>query len=475
MDTHENLERDLAYLGNNVARLNELWNIEDRPITSGGSIFGKIAVFIKRCIRKAVYWLIRPYWDQQVEFNQVLCAAMGDAFRIQSALANQPQLGAPPYDPLADAEGTRVIQLVSTLNFGDAVGNEVIAFKRILRKAGFTTEIYANEIAKRIKPGTARLYRDMPELRPEDLVIYHLASECPISKDIGKFPCRVILRYHNITPPEFFHGFDANAEKATTNGLKQVKSIRNDIYRCLPVSDFNRRDLERLGYTCPMEVMPILLQMDDYAKTPDPEVVRKYSDGVTNILFVGRMAPNKKVEDVISCFAAYKERVDRKARLILVGSFQETDQYYKFLQKHIRALGVEDVIFPGHISFAEILAYYTVADVFLCMSEHEGFCVPLVESMYFKVPIVAYDSSAIADTLHGCGILLEDKNPAAAAQAISQAIRDRERYAGLEAERLHELDRERIGGIFLDFVRRMTAVDGETPRETKLTIQGVSK
>ena len=452
------MEQDLTYLSRNVEHLNELWNIEDKAITSSSSPFGKILVIIKRIIRKTVYWLIRPYWDQQIEFNQTLTAAVGDIYRLQSAIVNETQLGVTPYDPLNDAEGPRIIQLVSTLNFGDAVGNEVIAFKHVLRKAGYVTEIYANEISKKVKPGTARLYRNMPELRSDDIVIYHMASECPISRDISGFPCKVILRYHNITPPSFFHGFDLNAEKATTNGLKQVKSIRNDIFCCLPVSEFNRKDLEYLGYTCPMEVMPILLQMDDYYQDPDENVMKKYSDGITNILFVGRMAPNKKVEDVITCFAAYKEKYDKEARLILVGSFQESDKYYQFLLRTIHTLGVENVIFPGHITFKEILAYYSVADVFLCMSEHEGFCVPLVESMFFRVPIVAYDSSAIADTLKGCGILLKEKTPALVADAMKKAMRSRGELCELEENRINELNKKNIEKQFIDFIDSIAKV-----------------
>ena len=189
-----------------------------------------------------------------------------------------------------------------------------------------------------------------------------------MAETVKKLPCKKVLRYHNITPPVFFHGYDADAEKATKNGLKQVKELAPYIDFGLPVSEFNRHDLQEMGYKCPIEILPILIQFEDYAQKPSEKVIKKYKDGITNILFVGRMAPNKKVEDVISAFHYYKTHYDKTARLFLVGSFSEENKYYQMLVKHIAKLGVKDVIFPGHIPFDEILGYYSVADVFLCMS-----------------------------------------------------------------------------------------------------------
>ena len=136
--------------------------------------------------------------------------------------------------------------------------------------------------------------------------------------------------------------------------------------------------------------------------------------------------PNKKLEDVIACFAAYKKTYHTAARLFLVGNYQETDRYYQYLKAYIKEKRVDDVIFSGHIAFDEILAYYKIADVFMCMSEHEGFCVPLVEAMFFEVPIVAYSSTAIPGTLGGSGALVETKEPQAVAAIISRIQKDAE-------------------------------------------------
>ena len=209
-----------------------------------------------------------------------------------------------------------------------------------------------------------------------------------------------------------------------------------------------------MGYTCPMKVLPILIRFEDYEQEPDADVIRKYSDGATNLLFVGRMAPNKKVEDVISAFAYYKEHYDKTARLFLVGSFQETDLYYQYLQKHIKKLGTHDVIFSGHISFQAVLAYYKIADVFLCMSEHEGFCVPLVEAMYFGVPIVAYDSSAIADTLGGAGILLKNKDLKKTASYIKDNLYSNQ-FEKQQAACLSSLNKQLIEKILIEWIHQI--------------------
>lgn len=450
------IDQDLAFLCNNIERLNQKWNITDGPVKSRRPVVGWLLTILKRCIRKTVYWLIRPYWDQQIEFNRILAATAADIYRIQCRLLqlNEQNDAARPEDIPLRVSGPRIVQLVSSLNFGDAVGNEVIAFKRALQENGYITEIYANYIQDKIPPEMARFYKDMPPLQADDIVIYHFASECSISNDIRNFPCRVILRYHNVTPPEFFHGFDSNAEKATTKGLLQVKKLIPYIDYCLPVSEFNRQDLIKMGYACPMKVLPILIRFEDYEQEPDAGVIQKYSDGVTNFLFVGRIAPNKKLEDVISVFAYYKEHYDEQARLFLVGSFQETDLYYQYLQNHIKKLNIHDVIFPGHISFQAILAYYKIADLFLCMSEHEGFCVPVVEAMYFSVPIVAYDSSAIPDTLGHAGVLVKSKDPREIAPYIQENLH-RTQFKKQQAERIHSLNKKVIEKNLMEWIHQI--------------------
>lgn len=433
----EEMNKDLEYLAQNVEKVNELWSLQDVQIQPS-NIF-------QRLIRKLTYWLYKPMFEQQTDFNMYMAAAVSDIYRICSnnTQAIPDELNTMIAGVLPEDEKPRIIQLVSSLNYGDAVGNEVIAFKKLFEEAGYVTQIFAETIHKKIPAGTAYPIRFMPELKENDVVIYHFSSQCGLFEKVKKLNARIVLRYHNITPPEFFKGYDDNAEKATSIGLKQVAELKDYVDYCLPVSEFNKNDLLKMGYQCEMQVIPILICFKDYEQPPSQSVIEKYSDGKTNILFVGRMAPNKKVEDVISSFQYYKEHYDAEARLFLVGSYQEEDKYYKMLKKHIEKLQVQDVIFPGHIPFADILAYYKIADVFLCLSEHEGFCVPLVEAMYFGVPIVAYDSCAVSDTMGDGGVLLQIKEEVVVANEIKKIIEQnewRDCIVEKEKKRLLKLD-----------------------------------
>ena len=182
----------------------------------------------------------------------------------------------------------------------------------------------------------------------------------------------------------------------------------------------------------------------------------KYKGKGTNILFVGRVVPNKRHEDVIAAFYLYQRYYNKNARLFLVGSFDDNDRYCRRLKAYIERLGLDNVIIPGHIKFDEILGYFASADAFLCLSEHEGFCVPLVEAMLFKVPIVAYDSCAVGETMKNGGLLLKDKDLLETAGALDRVITDkglREQIIGNQRERLEDFRTDRIGRMFEQYLK----------------------
>lgn len=350
-----------------------------------------------------------------------------------------------------------IIQIVATVNFGDAVGNDAIAIKNMLKKQGIPTAIFAETIHPRVQDEDVIPLCYFPELREEDKVIYHFAAADMNIDILRQLKCKKILRYHNVTPPEFFEPYDKVATEVTRLGLKQIKENRDIFDSVLTDSEFNKKDLQEMGYTCAMDVAPILIPFEDYEKEPDPDVIAKYSDGITNILFVGRGAPNKKIEDVIYAFKEYKKIYDHQARLFLVGNYDEKGAYTKYIKNIIADEKVEDVIFPGHISFAAILAYYKIADIFLCMSEHEGFGVPLVEAMYFDVPIVAYNAAAVPDTLGDAGVLIERKNWKVIAKEVNELCMDqeyRENIIKKECTQLEKFTNKVIGEKIMKSVMR---------------------
>lgn len=350
----------------------------------------------------------------------------------------------------------RIVQIMPTISFGDAVSNDAVAIKNLLIEQGFKTEIYAENIDRRLPERTAVYINKLSDLTDRDIVIYHNSTGTDINYKLEKYSGRHIMIYHNITPPEFFKQYSPIAERLTVYGLEGTKYLSDKISYCFADSNFNKKNLIDMGYKCEIDVRSILIPFDDYRKKPNTKIVEKYiNDGWVNILFVGRFAPNKKQEDIIRAFHYYKKNINKKSRLFLVGSDSGMENYFKRLKDYVRVLGTEDVIFPGHIKFDEILAYYKIADVFFCMSEHEGFCVPLVEAMFFDVPIIAYNSSAISDTLGGAGILTNTKDPIFNARLIERCVNDellRENLIEKGKTRLLDFSYDKIKEKFLKYL-----------------------
>lgn len=356
----------------------------------------------------------------------------------------------------------KIIQVLPTISFGDAVSNDAIAIKNVLREENYKTEIYAENIDGRLPSKTALSIDKLNSLNEEDIIIYHASIGTDLNYRLENYGGKLMMIYHNVTPPTFFHAYSPSAEKLAQSGLDGMKYLSDKVLYCMADSNFNRQNLIDMGYSCKIDVRPILIPFKDYLKKPEQSVINKYqNDGWINIVFVGRLAPNKKQEDIVRSFYYYKKYINPKARLILIGSDSGMENYSKRLKDYIKVLGVEDVIFPGHVTFAEILAYYRIADIFLCMSEHEGFCIPLVEAMSFKVPIIAFDSSAIGDTLGGSGILTNSKDPVFIARLMERCNEDKElRKAVIEGQssRLKDFSYEKVRSLFLnclnDFVNR---------------------
>lgn len=350
-----------------------------------------------------------------------------------------------------------IIQLVPSLAYGDAVGNDVLALDKAIRSMGYRTGIYAEYVDPRIPGHVAKSICQLPKLSEKDVAIYHLAIGSDIAYRFGKSKCKKVIVYHNITPPHFFENYNLDPAVMAESGLTAAKWLADKVDYCLADSEFNKQDLIDMGYRCPIDVLPILIPFADYDKEPDEQVVKKYQDGYTNILFTGRIAPNKCQEDVIKSFAHYQKYYNPKSRLILIGSDTDFENYKNRLERYAELLGVKQLVLPGHVKFNAILGFYRAADLFLCQSEHEGFCVPLVEAMYFQIPIIAYNCCAIAETLGGGGILLEEKNAVETAGVMDYVLKHRElrdKIAEGQKEQLKNFAYEAVAEKFSTFVRR---------------------
>lgn len=351
----------------------------------------------------------------------------------------------------------RIVQILPVLAFGDAIGNHTLALADALSRNGYRNCIYAEALDSRVSRKNIYEFKEY-EQQPGDVVLYHMSTNSELNRRICLYSGTKLMVYHNITPAYFFHGFHEQAEKGCMEAREDLAYMADQMDGCVSDSLYNQRELEELGYQCPMTDIPILIPFHDYEKEPDADIIRQFGeDGYTNILFVGRVVPNKKQEDIIEAFYYYQKYYNPNSRLIMVGSFAGIDRYVESLELYADRIGVENVFFTGQISFAKILAFYRVADVFLCMSEHEGFCVPIVEAMFFKVPIIAYRSTAIGDTMGEGGILLEEKNPLETAGMIHYLVTHpelREKIRANQEECLKRFEHGRVEAAYMEFIRR---------------------
>lgn len=241
---------------------------------------------------------------------------------------------------------------------------------------------------------------------------------------LQQLPDRKVIVYHNITPYNYFEGISEIYYEQTYSGRKQLEQLHSMTVAGWGDSDFNRRELTQLGWQR-TAVLPIVFEPAQYRIKPDRTVLRQLGrDDGFNVLFVGRLVPNKRFEDLILTFYYLKKFIEPQARLLLVGSTVQMERYLAYLQALVERLELTDVVFTGHVSRKELIAYYRVADVYLSMSEHEGFGVPLLESMYFDVPVIAYDAAAVPETMGEAGVLVARKEYAAIAELVSLVIRD---------------------------------------------------
>ncbi|MGH7821891.1 MAG: glycosyltransferase family 4 protein [Candidatus Binatia bacterium] len=311
-----------------------------------------------------------------------------------------------------------VHQLVPNLAFGDAISQQAMTLRGLLRGLGRRSEIYAENVDVRLR-GEARPYRRFREEQGDDChVVFHFSLGSAVTDFYRLLPNPRTLVYHNITPPEFFRGVNEQVARLCALGREELVSLRSTCRIALADSEFNRRELEALGFER-TEVLPIVLDPERYEQRSVRRLERAYRDGHVNFLHVGRLVPNKRIEDVLKTFWFYRRKINADSRLFLVGIDTDMEIYSFALRSLVEELGLPGVVFAGRVTERALVTYYRLAHVYLCMSEHEGFCAPLVEAMHFGVPVIAYAAGAVPDTLGGAGALVFEKRFAELAELAS--------------------------------------------------------
>ncbi len=353
-------------------------------------------------------------------------------------------------------------QVLATLGYGDAIGHEVLGIQRVLRGAGYASEIFVQSADSRLEDLTLD-YRDLVEAsHPDNILIHHFSIGSRASRVAYALPDRMALVYHNITPPEYFVDINKELVKLCFLGRRELALYRGRCDLALGDSEYNRQELEALGFP-DTGVLPVVPGFSHLGGPPNFMHAGQFDDGWVNVLFVGRVIPNKRFEDAIRYFHAYKRWFNPRSRLLLVGAHSGFERYLTLLHRMVAAIGATDVHFLGHVSNEELTAYYELADVLLCASEHEGFCVPLIEAFHMGVPVIAYAAAAVPATMDGAGVLFTEKDPLHVAALVNAVVDDaglRDRIIEGQDAALNRLAGRDFGDTLLGFVDRMLA----TPR-----------
>jgi glycosyltransferase involved in cell wall biosynthesis len=335
-------------------------------------------------------------------------------------------------------------QFLPALHYGDALGNSAMALHRFLQGKGIESRLVAMTCDECLQDEAIR-FKDY-RLDPLSVKVLHFAVASQLTDYFLELKGKKAMIYHNVTPARFFADFSEELTRFTHAGREHLGRLRDCFDLSLGDSTYNADELRELGFGR-VQVFPLLVNLDDY----DGDYSRAYLELLRNerknILFAGRIMPNKKIEDLVKVIFFYKKYISPNVRLIVAGNTRSLPKYFHAVQDLAARfyLTAEDVLFTGHLPAGEFLALYRLADLFLSMSEHEGFCLPLLESCYFRLPVLAFDAGAVAETLDGAGLLFRDKNPARVACLLEQVLED---------EPLRRQLRERAGARVARYCRQ---------------------
>ena len=334
--------------------------------------------------------------------------------------------------------GAAVHQVVPVLLHADAIGDEARAIRAGLRARGFASEIHTLPQRERYEAldDSGRPLSELLGMRGNGQpagVLYHFAISSEATAALVAADLPLVLIHHNLTPPRWFRMVDPRFEANLAAAERELDSMRCHVRLALGDSEFTRRELEAAGFA-PTGVLPILLDPAPYRQhRPGPR--NKEISRAPTLLTVGRVAPNKCIEDCIRLLAAYRAAGEPRARLWIAGDDRRLPAYRDALARLASRLGLDGddardptlgpaVRFLGRVTPQELVDCYRGAAAYVSMSEHEGFGVPLLEAMICDLPVLAYRSTAVPDTLDGAGLLLADKDPILAAELLGTLLGD---------------------------------------------------
>ncbi|MBI4787806.1 MAG: glycosyltransferase family 4 protein [Chloroflexi bacterium] len=329
----------------------------------------------------------------------------------------------------------QIHQILPFFAYGDAIGNQVLELRRLLRNWGYVSEIFAENWDPRLA-GECRSYREYHRLSHKDnLLILHYSTGGEANHFVLTVPDHVVIYYHNITPAHFFYWANGAVAREVEQARRELEQLAGKL-PAIAASPYNAQELQGMGFTV-LGVAPYILTFErldaGLQNHGAAEIKQRFADPqAINWLYVGRLAPHKCVHDIIKAFYYYHAWITPRSRLLLVGTGTGLEHYVADLHRLTHKFGLdESVVFAGHYGAGDgLAAFYQIADLYVCMSEHEGFCIPLVEAMYYGLPVLAYASASVPFTLGTAGVMMQKKDYATIAEtaheiATCDALRSR--------------------------------------------------
>lgn len=359
----------------------------------------------------------------------------------------------------------RVHQVLPWLGGGEPISSQALAIHEVLTSWGVESCLYAynmDDFGRRFAAYDGE-YRKVMHDGSDDVLLYHYALYCENYGLFRETGHRKALVYHNITPPDFYRDYHFGSFFLCRLGRDHLREFA-DCDLALADSEYNRRELVQMGFAPERsDVLPIQPPLEYLEADEDPALARWLGDGKTNLLCVGRVVPNKKIEDAIRLFACYHHGVNAHSRLVVAGFMLKS--YYAALAALVKSLGLEgSVHFLGRVSDAQLAACYRGCRYYISTSEHEGFSTPLLESFHFGLVVLAYDAGAVPETMGGSGILFTEKDYPLLAELLDRLERDsllRERVIAAQRERLADFSRESFARHLERVLARLLAAPGE--------------
>ncbi len=354
-------------------------------------------------------------------------------------------------------------QFVPTLNPHDATGTHTLMARDILRRAGWRSDIFAEAIHDDLASEAYKHWMYPDHQAAGDVALYQFTTSSAVAEYLLELGLPLILDSHNFTAPELFAGWEPSNVERASRAADELARLASRALLGLADSSFNARGLRRAGcrHTA---VVPVLADYGRVATAPDERVATELAalkaDGGADLIFVGRIVPSKAQHELVKALWAYRRLYDPEARLHLLGG-TSSYAYSKSLYDFADDLGLAAAVrIAGEVSDAALSAYFAAADVFVSLSLHEGFGVPLVEAMSAGVPIVTRDAGAVTETVDGAALVLESVEPSYVAAAVHR-VRTDERLRCALVERGRRRAAELQGdGVATTLVDAVAAVVG---------------